>query len=165
MLSLQVSSLKHFQLDKVFSVVVKVRRVTTTACGLRCWTLHSWEQFSRCKVQTYQHLTFVVVFSCVCTEYLLTGSDHVCWFSEIQSQEYSEGEWRLEIISTGSWWGSLNCIGNGSREGIGKERSIFGQKINKKHTVRFNVCCVSLFPYLCFCDTSQKILHVKTHLL
>lgn len=71
----------------------------------------------------------------------------------IRSPEYSsgEGKWRLEIIGTGSWWGSLNDVGNGSREGRSKEWSIVGEK----KAIQESAFAMFLsFLVLWSCDTS-----------
>lgn len=83
----------------------------------------------------------------------------------IWSQEYSsgEGKWRFDIICTGSWCGSLNYIGNGSRKGRSKEWSTVGEKRQHK-----NLSLLSFSPSL-YSDPairlSERILYVKPHLL
>lgn len=137
--------MKYFQLEKVL-IVVKVRHANTTECALLCWMLYRQDQLSRCKTLTHQHLT--LIFFLVPAQRTCSQNRTECADSQfpIRSPEYSsgEGKWRLEIIGTGSWWGSLNYVGNGSREGRSKEWSIVGEK---KSNIRICLCYVSLLPY------------------
>lgn len=152
--------MKHFQLEKVFLIVVKVRHANTTERALLCWTLYREDQLSGCETLTHQRLTFI--YFLVPAQRSCSQNRTACADSQfpIRSQEYSsgEGKWGLEIIDAESWWGSLNYIGNGSREGRGKECSIF---LGEKSNIGISLLCFS--PSL-MC-VYERILYVKPHLL
>lgn len=145
--------------------MVKVRHEITAECTLFRSTLYRQDLLRGCKTLAHQHLTFT---------YFLVPAQRACLQNStksadsqfhIRSQKYSsgEGKLRLQIIGTGSWWGSPNNVGNGSREDRGEEWSIFGKKKNQHKNP--SLCLSSPLHSGAVICLYEIILYVKLHLL